>query len=163
MEVTHLTKGKALTQRCGLCLAQVTAPRSLVNIYFPPFKLKVLLHCSSLLSMRICGCKASAPHHPMTQLQAPEEPNPTLMLFYALEVLWRQPFPGCEKCVMAACVKVPAHEITEVAHAESMPTSQMSRSEVGPLPSNAKSVDIRNGDKVTDCQDQSESEPQPNG
>jgi hypothetical protein len=55
----------------------------------------------------------------------------------------RRPFPGCEKCVMAACVKVLAHESAEVAHAESMSASQMTQSEVGPLPSNAKSVDIR--------------------
>jgi hypothetical protein len=124
-------------------LAHATATLLLVNIYPPPSKFKVLLHRSSIMSMHICWCKASAPHHPMTQLQAPEEPNPTPVQFYALEVLWRQPFPGCEKCAMAACVKVLARESGEAAHAESMLASQMSRSEVGPLPSNAKSVDIR--------------------
>jgi hypothetical protein len=107
MKVTRLTKGKALTQRCGLCPAHVTAPLLLVNIYSPPSKFKVLLHCSSLVSMRICRCKASAPCRPITQLQAPVEPNPTPMQLYALEVSWRQPFLGCEKCVMTACVALP--------------------------------------------------------
>jgi hypothetical protein len=53
MKVTCLTKGKALTQRCGLCLAHVTAPLLLDNIYSLPSKFKVLLHRSSLILLPI--------------------------------------------------------------------------------------------------------------
>ena len=73
MKVTCLTKGKALTQRCDLRPAHVTAPLLLANIYSPPSKFKVFLRHSSPVGMRIRWCKASAPRHPMIQVQAPED------------------------------------------------------------------------------------------
>jgi hypothetical protein len=73
MKITRLTKGNALTQRCDLSPAYVTALLLLVNIYSPPSKFKVLLRYSSPVGMRICQCKASAPRRPMTHLQAPED------------------------------------------------------------------------------------------